>query len=145
MASLERAPAPVALVDDNVHSARLFLRTVAARGRRARWIGNGSRGSRTLEAIFASDAEQAPQVIVVDLKERTGASEDFIARLRPLAEANGSILVAMVPSLEKDQRTGALNAGAAAVFQRHADRAEYHREIGALIDFWEANCRLISP
>lgn len=135
MSGLGRAPAPVALVDDNVHSARLLLRTLAGRGCRARWLGNGERAARSLEAAFQG-AEAPPELVVVDLKSRTGASAEFIARFAKQAHANGTMMVAMAPSLAAEHREAALRAGAAAVFQRHANRADYHREICAMMEFW---------
>jgi len=136
MSDLGRTPAPVALVDDNVHSARLFLRALAGYGYRARWLGNGDRAARALDAIFSGGNEAPPQLIVVDLKQRTGATAAFIARFGRSAQKMGSTLVAMVPSLAAEYRQDVLHAGAAAVFERHAERAQYHREIGALIEFW---------
>jgi len=142
MSDLTRAPAPVALVDDNVHSARLFLRTLAGNGYRARWLGNGDRGGRTLDAILAG-SETAPSLVVVDLKARSNATAQFIARHAERAKENGTILVAMVHSLEAVHRNAALEAGAAAVFGRHSERAEYHREIQALLDFWARSAKRV--
>lgn len=142
MSDLGRAPAPVALVDDSVHSARLFLRTLAGRGCRARWLGNGDRAGRTLDAILKGK-ELPPQLVVVDLKSRSDASADFIARYSPRVGTRGALMVALAPTLAAEDRGAPLQAGAAAVFQRHADRAGYHREIGALIEFWERNQRLL--
>ncbi|MFT3980650.1 MAG: hypothetical protein QM687_09300 [Ferruginibacter sp.] len=48
----------------------------------------------------------------------------------------------MAPTLDRDIRNELLDAGAAAVFERHSDITLYRREAASIIGFWVRNQRL---
>lgn len=130
-----------ALVDDDSHSARLLLRSLFDHSApRTRWLGDGRRALRSLAEVGGE--EGWPELIIVDLKSRSSATRDFIAHIRMAASENGSTIIAMAPSLERDLRESLLEAGAAAVFERHGDINAYRREAAGIINFWARNQRL---
>lgn len=124
----------LALVDDDTHSARLLLRSLGSHvDARTRWLGNGRRAVRLLN----DDAARAwPELVIVDLKGHSGATRDFIAHIVQAANENGTLVVAMAPSLEREEREALLQAGAAAVFERHSDITAYRREAASIVSFW---------
>jgi hypothetical protein len=48
----------------------------------------------------------------------------------------------MAPSLDRNVRNGLLDAGAAAVFERHGELNAYRREAANIVGFWVRNQRL---
>ena len=52
------------------------------------------------------------------------------------------LVVAMAPSLDREVRNGLLDAGAAAVFERHAELNAYRREAANIVGFWVRSQRL---
>jgi ActR/RegA family two-component response regulator len=130
------------LVDDDAHSARLLVRTLAERGSgRIEWLGGGLESARLLSEMLDENNTQWPGLVVVDLKTSSLATRDFIAGFMPLANAKGVLVVAMAQSLDRELRESLLEAGAAAVFQRHADIEAYRAEADAIISFWARHQR----
>lgn len=83
-----------------------------------------------------------PELVVVDLKASSQATREFILALRKLEGTADLIVVAMAPDLDKDIRDELIDAGADAVFQRHADLDTFRREIAGIVSFWVRNQRL---
>jgi DNA-binding response OmpR family regulator len=133
----------LALVDDDSHSARLLLRHLGDAGAlRFRWLGDARRALRTLMTPAAGNGATWPEILIVDLKTRSSATRDFIAHVRMAAHEAGTMIVAFAPSLDRTTRESLLEAGAAAVFERHPDPAAYRREAESLISFWARHQRL---
>lgn len=127
----------IMLVDDDYHSARLMTRMLEAHG--APQVDRLADPERALDAIAAASSGDTPIMAVVDLKSTSGATRDFVARLKP--RAPHITIVAMAPSLDRETRNKLLEAGAAAVFERHADIALYRREAASIVDFWARSQR----
>jgi len=136
-----RQPA-IALVDDDVHSARLMMRMLAAHaGPPVEHLLDADEALQALTALAALPPQDGQfTVVVVDLKSSSNATRDFILALR--AAAPRLVVVAMAPSLDRDVRNCLLDAGAAAVFERHADLAAYRREAANIVGFWVRSQRL---
>jgi CheY-like chemotaxis protein len=138
------APQPfLALVDDDLHSSRLMTRMLLAHGAPSVEALEGSRAAAAkLGPLLADPHAQLPGLVLVDLKETADATRDFIAGLVKLPRGGELVVAAMAPSLERETRDGLLQAGATAVFQRHADMDAYRREAAAIVSFWVRHQRL---
>jgi CheY-like chemotaxis protein len=129
----------IALVDDDYHSARLLTRALEACG--APSVGRLPDVDRAVDELAQMAVPDGGRFMaVVDLKAHSEATRDFIARLKALAP--DVVVVAMAPSLDRDTRGALLGAGAAAVFERHADLVLYRREAASIVDFWARRTRL---
>ena len=128
--STTRQPA-IALVDDDFHSARLMTRTLEACG--APSISRMPNAEHALD-VLAGLTAQAELLAVVDLKSSSTATRDFIERLKTCAPS--VLVVAIATSLDRETRGRLIEAGAAAVFERHSDIALYRREAASIVDFW---------
>ncbi len=126
----------IALVDDDYHSARLMTRMLEAHGAPA--IARLPDPEIALDALADAPADQ--RMAVVDLKSSSAATHDFIVALKQRTPE--MLVVAMAPSLDRDIRDRLLDAGASAVFERHADITLYRREVASLVAFWVRNQRL---
>jgi DNA-binding response OmpR family regulator len=127
----------VALVDDDVHSARLLTRTLGQHGvLQTRWLGDAARSGRLLADAFNTQSRTWPALVIVDLKAKSTAMHDLITAIRPMADVAGSMIVALSPNMEKSARNTLLMAGADAVFERQAELVAYQREIADMIGFW---------
>lgn len=134
---------PAVLVDDDVHSARLLVRTFSEREPNLpKWLGDARRGLRVLTRQFDEDRANWPNLIIVDLKVNSSATLDFIASIAPMANACGSLVVAFSFTLDRPVRDALHAAGAAAVFERYGDLAAYRKEVSDIINFWARNQRL---
>lgn len=141
MTVLDKAPY-LALVDDDRHSARLMSRELLAHGApRIEWLGGAEDGIARLQAILASGDEK-PGLLIVDVKATSAATRDLIAGLSRLARQHGLMIAAMSTSLEREHRNQLLQAGAAAVFLRHANRDAYRQEAANIVSFWARSQRL---
>ena len=80
--------------------------------------------------------------MLVDLKSSSTATGEFIRALRAKRDGRALLIAAVASSLERDCREALLEAGADAVFERHADLNLYHREAAAIVSFWVRNQRL---
>jgi len=127
----------VVLVDDDIHSARLLVRTLGRLGGPTlTWYGRAERGLRLLANDFAGAAPRRAAAVVVDLKGNSAATATFIWRLRERLPA--SVPVAAVAA-ERDTSVhrAILAAGATALFVRGPDAAAYRREVAKLAAFLE--------
>jgi DNA-binding NtrC family response regulator len=131
----------IALVDDDYHSARLLTRMLEAHGGpQVRGFSDTAAARDFLVEVSMRPANDAQCMAIVDIKSTSTATRDFIARLK--LDAPGLLVIAMAPSLDRETRNGLLNAGAAAVFERHADIELYRREAANIVAFWVRNQRL---
>ena len=131
--ALESRPA-MTLVDDDFHSARLLTRMLAAHGGpQVEHLPDPDVALGEISARSNVPGDE-PMFVIADLKRSSVATRDFVAALN--AAAPGVTIVAMAPSLQKSVRDCLLEAGAAAVFERHADVNLYRREAASIIAFW---------
>ena len=136
----DRQPA-IALVDDDPHSARLMMRMLAAHGGpHVEWLRDAGMALETLAAYDALPPINGKCMALVDLKGSSNAARDFILELR--RRAPGLLVAAMAPSLDRDTRNALLDAGAAAVFERHGELNAYRREAASIVGFWVRSQRL---
>lgn len=133
----------VALVDDDAHSARLITRLLVAHGSpEVHWLETAESAAAEISKALADPSAAMPELVVVDLKASSQATREFILALRKLEGTADLIVVAMAPDLDKDIRDELIDAGADAVFQRHADLDTFRREIAGIVSFWVRNQRL---
>lgn len=133
----------VALVDDDAHSARLMTRQLLAHGSPiVQWLDGAATAVAEIAPALEDPKAERPALVIVDLKASSAATRDFIAALRKLDGAADLLIVAMAPALDKDIRDRLIDAGAEAVFQRHADADAYRREAASIVSFWVRNQRL---
>ena len=131
----------IVLVDDDYHSARLMTRMLTAHGGPdVERIGDPAIAIETLSGAAIASAGDEQLMVIADLKSSSTATRDFIARMK--VEAPDMLVIAMAPSLDKATRDQLLNAGAAAVFERHADLNLYRREAASIVAFWVRGQRL---
>jgi CheY-like chemotaxis protein len=136
----DRQPA-IVLVDDDLHSARLMLRMLAAHGGpEVKRIADPVAAIETLRGVASVPQRDGPCMVIVDLKSSSGATRDFVAQLSK--EVSGLLIVAMSPTLDRTIRGQLIEAGAAAVFERQANIDLYRREAACIIAFWVRNQRL---
>lgn len=126
------------LVDDHIHSARLLSRTLREGEAPAQliWLGDACRARRSLDSMLAHSNESTPDMIIVDLKAHSRASQEFIAAIAPRARALDIPVVAIALSLDAELRNSLIAAGACAVFERHHNLDAYRAEIAQLSEFW---------
>lgn len=136
-------PPFVALVDDDRHSAQLLTRMMLAHGAPAvQWYGGATDGITVLNMVLAAGPAQWPSMVVADLKSHSTASLDFIKAINSLIEQKSLVVAVMIAADDRAQRGELLEAGAAAVFYRHADLDAYRAEAASLVSFWARNQRL---
>lgn len=141
MTKPEHALPALALVDDDYHSARLMLRMLDAHGGPAvTCLNDPETALESLAVLALQPLNSGRAMVIVDLKSSSVATREFVARLKE--RLPDLLVVAIAPSLDKSSRDELLDAGAAAVFERHADIALYRREAANLISFWARNQRL---
>ena len=139
--SLSLGSPAIALVDDDYHSARMMTRMLEAHGGpHVSRMPDPDKAVETLSGVAASARDTAQCMAVVDLKSSSTATRDFVARLKHLAPQ--LLVVAMAPTLDRAVRNELLDAGASAVFERHADIELYRREAASIVAFWVRNQRL---
>ena len=135
-----RQPA-IALVDDDFHSARLMTRMLAAHGGpHVERLSDPEAAAEALTAIATVPAASGQCMVVVDLKSSSTATRDFVQRLKD--QAPELLVVAMAPTLDREIRNSLLDAGAAAVFERHGELNAYRREAANIVGFWVRSQRL---
>jgi DNA-binding response OmpR family regulator len=128
------------LVDDDAHSARLMIRMLLAHGAPSvRWLDQPQAALAEFDTV-ADQAPELPGLIVVDIKSSSSATPDFVRELR--RRWSGARIAAMSASLERTTREALIDAGADAVFERHAEAPAYRREIAAIVSFWVRTQRL---
>lgn len=128
-----------ALVDDDAHSARLLTRMLLAHGAPSvRWLD----GAEAAVSEFGDPLSQLPGMVIVDLKASSSATREFIGRLKSLPRTENVVIAAMSPTLARDIRDGLIEAGAAAVFERHSEIEAYRREAASMVSYWVRNQHL---
>lgn len=131
----------IALVDDDHHSARFMTRILAAfDGPHVTLFDNPERAFAELQAPGTDPMFSGRSLVLVDLKYSSTATRDFIARLTKAAPQ--LLVAAMAPSLDRDTRNCLLDAGAVAVFERHADHNLYMKEAASIVSYWVRAQRL---
>ena len=131
------------LVDDDAHSARLLTRMLLAHGAPSiQWVESSAEGLSQIKGLLGEAGKHLPGLVIVDLKSRSTAATDFIAEIVGLERSRSLVIVALAPSLDRAERESLLDAGADAVFQRHADLQAYRAEAAAIVSFWVRNQRL---
>ncbi len=123
----------IALVDDDQYAASQMVRCLGRAGASAMTTYASARQALgDLAALVADDL--APDMVIVDLKSSSRATEVFVATL---SDSLPSLLVvAMAPTLDRALREKLLRAGAAAVFERCADLKRFQSETDAIVEFW---------
>lgn len=133
----------IGLIDDDSHSASLFMKMLGEMGGPAVcYFGDGVSGLDGLRRVLDDTLAQWPDFLVIDLKDHSGANVEFIRRHQAWLGQRGVDLVAMVPPVDRGGRRIYLEAGAAAVFFRQPEFAAYRRELTGITEFWARNDRL---
>lgn len=133
----------MALVDNDPHSARLLTRMLLAHGAPSiRWMETAQAATTELATLLASRHGHVPDLLIVDLKDGPQASREFIAMVRALPRSHQLMIAALAPALERHERDALFDAGADAVFERHADVESYREEAAGIVSFWVRSHRL---
>ena len=131
------------LVDDDAHSARLLTRMLLAHGAPSiQWIESSAEGLSQIKSLLTEHGKLLPGLVIVDLKSSSTAASEFIAEIAALERSRNLVIAAMAPNLDRSTRDSLLDAGADAVFERHADLQSYRAEAAAIVSFWVRNQRL---
>ena len=131
------------LVDDDAHSARLLTRMLLAHGAPSiQWVEDSANGLSQIKGLLAEPGKHLPGLVIVDLKSSSTAASEFIAEIAGLERSRSLVIAAMAPNLDRTTRDSLLDAGADAVFERHADLQAYRAEAAAIVSFWVRNQRL---
>ena len=131
------------LVDDDAHSARLLTRMLLAHGAPSiQWIESSAEGLSQIKSLLAEHGKLLPGLVIVDLKSSSTAASEFIAEIAALERSRNLVIAAMAQNLDRSTRDSLLDAGADAVFERHADLQSYRAEAAAIVSFWVRNQRL---
>lgn len=120
----------VGLVDGDVFSARVLMRSLAAGG-----AAEVHHYADAASAIVAIAGRTTPHDVMV-VNAATGADDaaHTVALLSTLLR--DELLLALAPTLDRDWRERLLAAGAAAVFESTRDGNRLSREIDAMFEFW---------
>ena len=133
----------IGLIDDDGHSAHLFMRMLAANdGPSVCHYGDAETGIADLAEVLGNPKASWPDLLVVDLKSHSDANLDFVRRHHAGLRQKGVTLVVMVPLHDGARRKTYLEAGAAAVFFRQPELTAYRQELTAITNFWADNGRL---
>jgi CheY-like chemotaxis protein len=131
------------LVDDDGHSARLLTRMLLAHGAPSiQWIESSAEGLSQIKGLLAEPGKHLPGLVIVDLKSSSSAATEFVTAIASLERSRGLVIAAMAPNLDRTTRDSLLDAGADAVFERHADLQAYRAEAAAIVSFWVRNQHL---
>ena len=131
----------IALVDDDAHSARLLTRMLLAHGSpRIADFASAADAVTQLTPVLSQGPQAWPSMLIVDLKSHSVANLEFVTALAPIIGKLDIPLVVMAQSAERPSASALHDAGAAAVFTRHADREAYRREAANIVSFW-ARCQ----
>ena len=133
----------LALVDDDQHSAHLLTRMLLAHGSPdIQCYGGATEGHAMFAGVLANPAANWPSLLIVDLKAHSNANVEFISSIQSLARQKGVPVVVMAPPLDRQGREALHDAGASAVFFRHAELDAYRREAAGIVSFWARSQRL---
>ena len=95
-----------------------------------------------LTSVLARSAIEWPSLLIVDLKAHSGANLEFVSSIQALARQKGLAVVVMTSPLDRPDRDALQQAGASAVFFRHAELDAYRREAAGIVSFWARSQRL---
>lgn len=133
----------LALVDDDAHSARLLTRMLLAHGAPSiQWIDGAESGLAQLQSLLSHARNHLPGLLIVDLKSSSSATRDFIEKIAGVERSRSLVIVAMAPTLDRTVRDALIDAGADAVFERHADLQAYRAKAASIVSFWVRNQHL---
>jgi DNA-binding response OmpR family regulator len=133
----------IGLIDDDNHSARLFMRALAANdGPSVRHYGDHEEGLTDLAHDLSDPQSHWPEVLVVDLKGHSQANLEFVRSHQCWLHQKGVALVVMVPPTDRAGRMVYHEAGATAVFFRQPEAEAYRHEVAGIANFWARNERL---
>ena len=133
----------IGLIDDDGHSAHLFIRMLAANeGPSVCHYGDADAGMADLAEVLGNPKASWPDLLVVDLKGHSDATLEFVRRHHVELRQKGVSLVVMVPPYDGVRRMTYLEAGAAAVFFRQPELNAYRQELTAITNFWADTGRL---
>jgi len=133
----------IGLIDDDGHSAHLFMRVLAANdGPLVRHYGDDEEGLSDLAHVLSDPRSDWPDILVVDLKAHSDANLEFVRRHQAWLHQKGVALVVMVPPTNRAGRMIYHEAGATAVFFRQSDVDAYRHELVGIANFWARNERL---
>lgn len=133
----------LALVDDDMHSARLMTRMLLAHGApHVHWLDGAEAGASEIGQWLADRSAELPGLVIVDLKAASTVARDFIAGIRRLDGARDLLIAAIAATPDSAARHALLDAGADAVFQRHGELEAYRREAAGIVSFWVRNQHL---
>lgn len=131
------------LVDDDAHSARLLTRMLLAHGAPSiQWVESSVEGLSQIKGLLAEPGKHLPGLVIVDLKSSSTAASEFVAAVASLERSRKLVIAAMAPNSDRATRDSLLDAGADAVFERHADLQAYRAEAAAIVSFWVRNQHL---
>ena len=138
------AQAPfIGLIDDDGHSARLFMRVLAANGGPSvRHYGSAEEAVADLIVVLSDPQSHWPEMLVVDLKSHSGATLEFVRRHQAWLHQKGVALLVMVPPTDRAGRMVYFEAGATAVFFRQSEADAYRHELAGIANFWARSERL---
>ena len=133
----------IGLIDDDSHSAYLFMRVMAALcGPSVRNYGDPDEGAKELGLVLSDVSAEWPELLVVDLKAHSDATLEFVCRHHAWLRQKGVPVVVMVPPIDRAGCDAYYEAGAAAVFFRQPEHDAYRRELDGIENFWARNQRL---
>ena len=133
----------VALVDDDQHSAHLLTRMLLAQGSPGiQWYGGADDGRLMLAHVLGNRDANWPRLLIVDLKAHSGANLEFVTSIQALVRRTGLLVVVMTTPLDRQGCDALRQAGASAVFFRHADLDAYRGEAAGIVSFWARSQRL---
>ncbi|MGV8854421.1 MAG: hypothetical protein ACOH2L_07210 [Devosia sp.] len=134
----------VALIDDDTHSADLLTRTLVAQSAPGvQYYGNAIAGLSRLKAVISDASAYRPALIIVDLKSHSNANLEFLATVAPVLAQVGIPMIVLT-ALVEEQGRALLDHGAAAIFNRHADRDAYRRVAADIVEFWALTQRPVA-
>ena len=126
----------VALIDDDEYSAHLLTRTLIDQGAHGvQCYGDAGKAFSRLRAVLSDPTAAWPVLIILDLKEHSGANLEFLESIRQLTRQHGVPVTVLAPQTDEQCRQALLASGAAAVFVRHAERDAYRRVAADIIHF----------
>ncbi|WP_193334956.1 response regulator [Devosia beringensis] len=126
----------VALIDDDEHSAHLLTRTLVDQGAHGvQSYGDANQALVRLKAVLSDVTAAWPALIILDLKEHSGANLEFLDTIGQLTCQHGVPVVVLAPQQTEQCRQALLANGAAAVFVRHAERDAYRRVAADIVEF----------
>lgn len=131
-----------ALVDDDAHSAHLLARMLLAHG--APRIETFTDAADAMDRLVPSLATAAvwPTLVIVDLKAHSAANLEFVTLLAPLVGKLDIPVAVMAQRPDRQHSADLHDAGASAVFTRHAELDAYRREAANIVSFWARSQRL---